>query len=140
KSALVAGHDLFDEPVEITKADVSDVTITLTDRPLSMPLAGSVHDASGAPARDATIAIFPVDRALWTDTFPGARRFRTVRPLAAGTFTIGALPAGEYFIAAVAGDWPQDWQDAKHLQALVAGAERVTVGTGPTQPVSLVIK
>jgi hypothetical protein len=86
-----------------------------------------VTDAQDAAAPDATIAIFPVDRTLWQDTSAQSRRLRLVRPAPAGTYTIGGLPPGDYFVIATSDNLGAEWQTPRRLDAWTRAATRVTI-------------
>ena len=59
------------------------------------------------PADAATVIVFPTDRDAWTNYGTSPRRLRNVRVDKTGAFSIGNLPAGEYFVAAVPEAWPR---------------------------------
>jgi hypothetical protein len=53
-----------------------------------------------------------------------------MRPASDGRFTFVNLPAGEYFLAALADDDPVDWQLSAFLEQVVPAAIKVTVTDG----------
>ena len=78
---------MTDFPLEITPSgDISDAILTFTDQ--TQQVSGALQDATGRPAPDYTIVVFPADKRLWTS----ARRIRTTRP--------ATLPALRSVIAA----------------------------------------
>lgn len=78
------------------------VLLRLDPRPLTygdrrQELSGRLVLASGAPATDYTMLVFPVDKAYW---IPNSRRIRTARPGTNGEFTLSGrgpltLPPGD---------------------------------------------
>jgi hypothetical protein len=90
------------------------------------------------PADDYFVVVFPVSRdARWT----GSRRVRLARSAVGGEFRVGALPSGDYFVAAVSRILGTrdggEWQNPDVLLQLEARAERLTVSEGQTANVSL---
>jgi hypothetical protein len=131
RSALAGTIDMLDFPIEIRGRDVSGIVVTASDRPFAT-LSGRVTDAANAAAADATIAIFPIDRALWFDTSAQSRRLRLTRPSPSGTYTIGGLPAGDYFAIATNDSLDAEWQSPRRLEAWRRLATRVTITDGET--------
>jgi hypothetical protein len=131
ESAMVEGRDIADLPIELSTKDVTGVVITFTDRPSA--IAGTVSGAQGADATAIAIA-FPTDEAMWT-TAP--RRLRTARVAEDGGFAIKALPAGEYYVAAVQEDLVGEWQDPALLRALARVARTVRLVEGEQTTVAL---
>jgi hypothetical protein len=103
----------------------ADAVVTLTDTPPE--LSGTVLDSSGQPAPDYSVVVFSADRQHWT---PQSRRIQSVRPSAAGKYTVRNLPAGHYLIAAVVDVEPGEWFDPNYLQQLVESSLKITVGPG----------
>jgi hypothetical protein len=66
-----------------------------------------------------------------------ARRGRVERVTKAGTFSTTGLPAGDYFVAAIAADAPGDRRDPKVLERLIPSAVRVTLLDGETKNVAV---
>lgn len=126
RSVMSAGDDLTDATI-IVRQDV-DLNITVTDTVMGS-VSGSVGPA-GAPASDPSwLRVFPVDRRFWPEPYAAFRRFRTVTVAPDGRFSIGSLPAGEYFLipAPQAGN---EWMDTSSLETLARTAERVRVNDG----------
>jgi len=134
-AAVAGGHDLLDEPADL-RTSVDDVLLTFSARPLAT-LNGAVQDAHGDVTSTGTVIVFPTDGALRQDTGPIARRIRVVRPSEGGSYFIGGLPPGEYFVAAIDGDPPPDWQEATWLDALSTRATRVRLGIGDAHVLDL---
>jgi len=127
RSAMLNGRDLFDVPFDVTagSGDVSGVVVTFSD--IRSELAGMLTVPADQTADRYTIVVFTEDKSLWR---PGARRLRTVRPMAGGAFSIMDLPAGDYRLAAVDNTPPEDWQQASFLEQLAAASVKVTIRDG----------
>jgi len=122
-SALVDGHDLFDQPFDaIGTTDVSGITITYTDRPTE--LSGLMLDAAGHPAPEYHIVAFSTERAEWHGS---SRRIQQVRPGADGRFIFRNLPPGEYFLGAVTDVEDNEWFDPMFLEPLAAASIKLTL-------------
>ena len=132
ESITLAGQDVTDAAFNVGDADLNDLVITYTDRPAS--IAGSV---SGAAA-EATVFLFPVNRARWPDARLGSRTFRSVRPSTAGTYLLTNVPPGDYYIAAIRDEDAGAWPDSQFLVRLAAAATAVKVA--PNQQASLTLK
>jgi hypothetical protein len=123
KAASVGGRDAFDLPVQIESGDGgASVQVTLTTA--TQRVSGQLQDASGRPAPDYTILVFPADPRYWP---AGSRRIRTTRPATDGRFTIANLPAGEYRIAALSDLAPDEAYDPAFLQSLRDAALPLTL-------------
>ncbi len=125
KSAIIKGHDALDVPFDVApNEDLSNVTVTFTN--LTQDVSGHLQDASGRPATDFTIVLFPADRALWTST----RRVRTARPGTDGQFVVGNVPAGDYRLAAVVDVAPGETSDPSFLDEVSASSIAVALHDG----------
>jgi Carboxypeptidase regulatory-like domain len=129
KSAMVEGRDVIDEVLEVETADVSNIVITLSDRPLGS-VGGTVRTARGDPDPDALVAIFPADPRLRTDLSGTGRRLRLARTTKSGLYRIPGLPAGEYLIVAGGDELFDNWLEASALQALSRRATPIEIGDG----------
>jgi hypothetical protein len=125
RSALSAGRDLLDVPLEIGATDVRDLVLTFSDQ--RSELAGSLQTPGGQPAPNYFVVVFTVNRALWG---AGARRVQVTRPDTKGSFTVRDLPAGEYFIAALSDVAEGEWADPEFLEQVVPASVRVTITEG----------
>ena len=123
-SAIAKGRDVLDFPIDVGPGeDISGVVVTFTDA--TQAISGTLQDASGRPAPDYTIIVFPADKALWGV----ARRIVTARPATDGKFTLN-LPAGEYMMAAVTDLTPNEQNDPAFLDQIVPAAFKITLATG----------
>ena len=117
KSALINGKDSLDFPVDIGPNDKAlEAVVTFTNQ--TQDVSGTLQDATGRPAPDFTIVVFPADKGLWLAT----RRIRTVRPGTDGKFVLKGLPAGDYRIAALVDIAPGEANDPAFLEQIVAAS------------------
>jgi hypothetical protein len=135
KSALYQNRDIADMPIELLSKDVTGVVLTFTDRPSSV--AGTVRGADG-PDPAAAVLAYPVESAAWSSSGALSRRMRTARAAKDGSYSIRALPAGDYFVVAVREDQVGEWQDPALLQALSRYAQTVRLADGEQKTQNLV--
>jgi uncharacterized protein (DUF2141 family) len=126
KSAMVGGIDVLDFPFDIASGEAApNVTIHFGDR--NTDLKGVLSDASGAPAPDFSVVIFPDDQRYWV---PFARRMRSTRPASDGKFAFVGLPPGDYRIAAVTDVETGEWLDPEFLRQLLPASISVRLADG----------
>lgn len=133
KSAISNGRDFSDLPFDLT-ADVGDVVVTLSSR--GAGVTGTVRDRSSKPESGPGVIVFPVDSRYWVDISAYARRIRQALAGRDGTFSLGDLPAGDYFIVAA----PQrsiDWSMPRLFERLSQVATRITLAEGERKTVDL---
>jgi uncharacterized protein (DUF2141 family) len=127
RSVMVNGRDILDVPLEVdgSAADTIDARVTFTDR--RSELHGTLTTASGQPASEFTVVVYPVNREFWRQ---GARRVRSVRPASDGAFSVMDLPPGDYLVAAVTDAEPDEWQQPSFLEQLVSASVKVSIAEG----------
>jgi uncharacterized protein (DUF2141 family) len=132
KSAIYQSRDIADLPLELESKDANGVVITFTDSPAR--LSGTVRGANG-PDPTAVVLVYPVDSEAWSSSGARARRMRTARAAKDGSYSLLALPGGEYYVVAVQEDALGDWQDPAVLRSLsrVAQTIRLLEGEQKTQ-------
>jgi hypothetical protein len=125
-SAVVKGLDVLDFPLEVLPHEnITDAVVTFVD--YEQTISGVFQDASGRPAPEYTIVVFPADRRYW---LPGSRRVRWARPATDGRYSIRGLPPGEYRMAAVTDLLPSNPADSAFLDQLVAPSFTLTIADG----------
>lgn len=96
--------------------------------PADAVIGGHVTDARSAPVSSYSVIVFPTDRTKWSAT---SRLLKMAVPSPDGGFEVGALPPGEYWVAAIApidrDRGGADWQKPETLAVLSTRATRVTV-------------
>lgn len=135
RSATFGGRDITETAVELKDESAANVLLAFTDRPSEMT--GTVRNESGNPDATASVMVFPVDPASWVDTGSEPRRIKTSRTGKDGSFKIGPLPPGEYYVVAIENSAPRSWQDPAYLDAAARSATTVRVGEGDTRTVTL---
>jgi hypothetical protein len=125
KSAILKGQDVLDAPFDITPTDeITNAAITFTTE--TQDVSGHLQDASGRPATDYTMVLFPADRAAWASS----RRVKTARPATDGRFVVADVPAGEYRLAAVLDVAPGETSDASFLEEISPASITLTLHPG----------
>ncbi len=137
KSATYRGRDVAVSPLPVSGDDVTDMVVTVTNAVAS--LAGSVRATSGAAPDSALVVIFPADpsRRANQGLFPAQMKTTTVTP--AGTYSFPALPAGDYFVAAIDRSRASTWHDPDYLTQLERSAVRVTLNWGQSRSTDLTV-
>jgi hypothetical protein len=125
RSAVYQGRDVIDAPLEVQAGqEVDGVAVTMAER--LAEVSGTLTDAKGRAIPDLTMVLFSVDRADWRG---GSRRVQPPqRPDSAGRYLFPNVTPGEYFLAAVADIEPASMADPTFLEAVAAGAIRISVG------------
>ena len=126
KSATIGGREASDEPQTIQSAESGEILIRLS--PSRTSIGGRVLTDQGA-GPPAVVAVFPVEERLWTDFGSEPRRLQRTVARADGNYGFFYLPAGQYFVVAVA-DLEPEWRDPRVLTALRARATRVRINEG----------
>ena len=131
RSLRINGRETASRAIEVGDEPIA---LELTYSRGIAQLAGQVSDERGAPARDASIVVFPVDERTWDAAAPPFSIVRIEQPRRP-TFSISGLMAGEYYVAAVDETAHRVSLTPAGLKALVPLATRVRVEPG--QPVSI---
>jgi len=93
-------------------------------------ISGRVAGDCGGPAGSCGVVVFSTDRERWFATSSYLRRAQASPD---GSFRVGGLPPGDYYVAAVDPEGSVDsgeWQEPEALRALTSAARRVTLGEG----------
>jgi protocatechuate 3,4-dioxygenase beta subunit len=125
--SIANGRDTFEHGIDVGVTGTVDWSIHYTRQPSR--LEGSFADASGRPAPDYFIVVFPQDRSHWVGQ---SQRIRLLRPDLAGAFTTVGLPDGAYYVAALTDVAPAEERDPEFLASLVASALSISIEKGKT--------
>jgi hypothetical protein len=129
------GRDVTDTPLPFGTADqsIADLDVVLTDR--VSDVTGRAVDARGRNVPGATVVVFSTDRQQWGET----SRFLSVSGQTErdGAFTVGKLPPGDYYAAAITALSPGEWRDPDLLDALLPSATHLSVSPGETVTATL---
>ena len=131
RAVTSGGRDVTDVPIAFGPGLPSAPPVQITVTKSGARLTGAVVQGN-APAPDSTVILFPEDSRLWG---VGSRFVRAVRPDNEGHFSIGALPAAKYRIAAVEIVQDGEWEDPEFLQTLLKSAVAIELTAGATQDV-----
>ena len=101
-------------------------------------VSGLVTDDRASPVRDSIVVVFPTDHSKWTIR---SRWAKTGRSAQDGTFRLTGVVPGDYWIVAVdrmdGTDVAGDLQNPDVLDALAAHAQRISLGEGQSQSLTL---
>ena len=126
KSAVAGGRDALDVPLDLGPGEtISNAVVTFTDA--TQEVSGRLQDASGRPATDFTMVVFPADPRFW---LAQSRRIKAVRPATDGRFVVTGLPPGEYRIAATLDVTQNEAADPALLEQLRQAAVPFTLAVG----------
>ena len=119
KSMRYRGEERAHIPTDFkTAANADVVEIVLTNR--TARLVARVLDERGQPTEDARVIVFPADPRQWGS--PNIARFGAQKD---GTFTVGHLRAGEYYVSVLTeGSAPRDRRGFEELSKM---SESVTL-------------
>jgi protocatechuate 3,4-dioxygenase beta subunit len=132
-SIVAGGRELLDTPFDL-RQNIDDAVLTLSDHPSS--ISGTVQEATGAPAFQQTVVVFPVERRFW---FVDSRHIAAVRSGRDGRWGVPNLPPGDYRVVAADVDLGE-WFDPEVLERLSTIATPVHLGNADRQTISLVVR
>lgn len=131
RSVMSGGIDVSDAGLDLSSGfPATGLVVELTDQ--LTELLGTVRGTGPFADPFSTVLLFPE-----RDGPGGARRIRSVRTNAEGTFTIRNLPAGSYLVAAIDDAQAEGWQTPERLQALRPRAAPVILREGETKVLEL---
>ena len=130
------GRDYTNAPIEVGAGDAIDgVVVTVTTA--NPDLRGSVRDSDDLKADATMVIVFPVEQAQWKNTGLDPARMKTVAVSSTRAFVFPALPAGDYFIAAISRSFTETWREPAFLSRVAQQASRVTLTWGGKSTVDL---
>ena len=121
KSMVIDGRETLDAPLTLTTG-ITGATVTFADT--ASELRGRVAFATGEPAANCTVIVFPVERAGW---FFNSRRIAAAPLDGQGRYVVRNLPAGDYLVVARADLDQFEWFNPATLEQLVASAAKLTI-------------
>ena len=128
KSATLGGRVVSDEGLDIQGEDVAGLVITFIHN--LGEISGTVNNDRGTPDQTSFVVMIPADSTAWKRGVINARRLKSTRVTSTGTFTLGDLPPGAYYVAAIADDLPDNWQLPSTLETITRLATRVVIADG----------
>jgi uncharacterized protein (DUF2141 family) len=126
KSAMLNGHDILDEPLQVRQSE-ANLVVTFSDR--ASELTGTVAGSLGQPVAGVVIA-FSTDRRGW---FYNSRRIAAARADAHGRYSLRNLPPGSYFVVQTDELEYNEWFDPTVLETLTRDAARITLAEYETK-------
>jgi hypothetical protein len=143
-AARTSDADLTAAALAISKDPVQDVTVTFTDKMMS--LSGTVTDEAGKPAGDGSVVLMPANVKAWIAAGMPAQRTRVVPIDTDGTFQMPVDLPGEYVIVASPPDvLPQTMTipaavDADFAMAYAPLGTKITIALGDARTQTLTIR
>ena len=134
KSIAIDGREMLDAPLEL-RASTAGATVTFADT--ASALGGRVVFATGEPATNCTVVVFPVERTAW---FFNSRRIAAAPLDAQGRYVVRNLPAGDYLIVARADLDQLEWFNPATLEQLVRSAAKLTIRNDETVNFDITIR
>ena len=120
----VNGNEVAGAGIQVLGADVGSVLLRLT-RALGA-VQGTVRDQAGLIGADCIVYVFTTDKRRWGLGL--SQSVSEIQPDRSGAFQLSLRP-GEYYVAAVTGNLPEDWSDPRFLETMAATAPKVTIVT-----------
>ena len=136
QSISVNGVDATETPIELTQ-NISGVVVTFTDQ--ISDVRGTVKGITAGDDPPAVV-VFPSDNMSWKNFGANPLRMRRTQANAAGNFSLGSLPSGDYFAIAVPEEFSSEWQDPAYLEVLSRTAFRFTLSLGERRTVELSVQ
>ena len=139
RSIIGPDGDYTDRPLRaVPGADISDVLVTLTNRPAV--LKGVVHDRDGTIVPRAAVMVFPAERSQWSRFGLSPSRITSVVAAGREGYALPRLRAGDYFVVATDVSQSSAWQDSRFLEAAAAVATPVTLTWGASTVLNLTLR
>jgi hypothetical protein len=137
KSITYQGQDLADTPFDFGSTEFfRDIEVVVSAA--AAAVTGRVIDDRAAPVRDYAVALIPTDRSKW---MLRSRWLKAGRPAADGAFRLAGLVPGDYWVVAVdrlqGSEVAGDLQNPDVLEALTSRGQRITLGEGQSQDLTL---
>jgi hypothetical protein len=136
QSIVVNGVDATETPIELTQ-NITGVIVTFTDQISDVR---GVVKGTAAGDDPPAVVVFPADNASWKHFGLNPLRMRRTVASPTGNFSLGSLPAGDYFAAAVPEEFSSEWQDPAYLELLARTAFRFTLTPGERRTLDLSVQ
>ena len=136
KSAIASGQDTLDFPLELTAdRDVTDLVLTLTDRPSA--LTGRITDSLGNSADGYDVIIASSDCRYWR---MDSRRVQLTSLSHDGQYSFKSLPPGSYQLSVVMDPEPGAINNPEFLRAIARTSIQITITEGAKLTQNLRVK
>jgi uncharacterized protein (DUF2141 family) len=138
QSIAVGGRDVLDSGFELRDADLTDVVVTYSDKIGQM--SGTVHASSGTAAAAATVVVVPsAYRPGLIASGQSPRRARSIQAQKSGAYTLNAIGAGDYVVAAFNDEDAGDLQDAAFIANVLRSGTHVSIAEGEKKSLDLTV-
>ncbi|HEU4938552.1 MAG TPA: carboxypeptidase-like regulatory domain-containing protein [Vicinamibacterales bacterium] len=132
-AASLAGRDVMNEALSVkANQQISGLVVTMTDQ--RAEISGTLLTASGEPAPQYLILVYPTDERYWTAQ---SGRMLGTRPKEDGSFTLSGLRAGRYRIATLLDAESGVWFDPAYLRQIDTTATALSVTDGERKVLNL---
>jgi hypothetical protein len=131
------GRDILDRAVDLT--DDLDGVVLHIGKSAGM-VQGSVRAESKDELLDAMVVWFPTDPAQWAAFGRYTLRMSAAPVREDGSFVLPLPPRGDYFVAALAGEDWDDWQNPATMKRIATVAERVTIAGTKAENITLTLR
>ena len=128
KSVVAGGRDITHVGFDAGGSAVSALTVTFTNA--APVLTGAVQ--AGHDRAQAAVLLFPVERDRWLDYGLASDRMAVVMTSLAGDYRIADVPAGSYYVVAIAPARADQWRDPDFLARAASVATIVRLEWGQT--------
>ena len=136
QSITVNGVDATETPIELTQT-ITGVVVTFTDQISDVRgVVKGLNPGDDPPA----VIVFPSDNTAWKNFGVSPLRMKRTLANAAGNFSLGSLPSGDYFAISVPEEFSSEWQDPAYLEVLSRTASRFTLSVGERRTVELSVQ
>jgi hypothetical protein len=136
KSVVADGHDVTDGYLAVRHGDAPhQIIVTLTD--VRTELYGTLLDGANRPTSAFSVVVFTASPDFWTR---GSRRIQATQPANDGRFQIVGLPAGSYYLVAVADLDSDALGDPGFLEQLRQSALMLILSDGESRSLDLRIR
>jgi hypothetical protein len=138
KSITWNGRDYTDRPFDAAEGhDFDDVVIVATDKVGTF--SGTVRDDRGTVVESGHVIVFPANREHWSGFGFSPQRLKAVPVSSGGGYKI-TVPAGDYFVVALAELPESGWQNTDFLTKASQGATPIAVDWEQTRSQDLVVR
>jgi hypothetical protein len=126
QSAVAAGREALDTPLEVMAGQDVSVALTMTDQ--STEISGVLIDQLGRPAPEYSVIVFSADRAHWGSA--PRRSSGIVKVASDGGYRISGLPSGNYLLCVVTDIEPGSLGDPSFLEELARAGIPIVLAEG----------
>jgi hypothetical protein len=135
KSVVVDGHDLLREAIELLGTNLSDVLITLTDKPAE--IRGVVRSDAATLPDNVRVMMVPFDYRGWIANGTPRAMVSGATVTKDGAYQLSRVASGDYLVAALVVKGELPIRDTAFLEAVARAASHVTIAEGDRKTLDL---